>query len=75
MNVLFDLNVLIDVACRWQRFPESLSLYRQIIARPTDHGALAACGYTTLYYIINQILSDARTRAVLAQFCAELTVT
>ncbi len=74
MNVLFDLNVLIDVACRWQRFPESLTLYRQIIASPTDHGVLAACGYTTLYYIINQLLSDARTRAVLAQFCTELTV-
>jgi hypothetical protein len=27
-----------------------------------------------LYYIINQLLSDARTRAVLAQFCTELTV-
>jgi len=71
VNVLFDLNVLIDVACRWQRFPESLTLYRQIIASPTDHGALAACGYTTLYYIITQILSDARTRAMLASVKAE----
>lgn len=74
MKVLFDLNVLIDVACRWRRFPESLTLYRQITASPTDEGTLAGCGYTTLYYVIRQSLSDERTRAVLAQFCADLTV-
>lgn len=74
MRVLFDLNVLIDVACRWQRFPDSLTLYQHVLASPVDQGALAGCGYTTLYYVIRQALSEARTRAVLAQFCAELTV-
>lgn len=74
MKVLFDLNVLIDVACRWQRFPDSLTLYRHVLASPAAQGALAGCGYTTLYYVIRQALSEERTRAVLAQFCAELTV-
>lgn len=71
MKVLFDLNVLIDVACRWRRFPDSLTLYRQVLASPTAQGAWPGCGYTTLYYVIRQSLSEARTRAVLAQFGAE----
>src|SRR5215510_10701234 len=61
-------------ASRWQPFPDSLTLYRHVLASPTDQGALAGCGYTTLYYVIRQALSEARTRAVLTQFCAELTV-
>jgi hypothetical protein len=74
VKVLFDLNVLIDVACRWRRFPDSLTLYRHVLASPTDQGALAGCGYTTLYYVIRQSLSEEHTRAVLAQFCTDLTV-
>jgi hypothetical protein len=72
--VLFDLNVLIDVACRWQRFPDSLTLYQHITASPTDQGVFPGCGYTTLYYIMNQIISEERTRAVLAHFCTQLTL-
>ena len=74
MRVLFDLNVLIDVACRWQSFPDSLTLYQHITASPTDEGAFAGCGYTTLYYIMNQMISEARTRAVLVHFCTQLTL-
>ena len=74
MRVLFDLNVLIDVACRWQRFPDSLTLYQQITASSTDQGAFAGCGYTTLYYVMNQLISEARTRAVLVHFCTQLTL-
>lgn len=74
MRVLFDLNVLIDVACRWQSFPDSLTLYQHITASPTDQGALAGCGYTTLYDVIKQILSEERTRAVLMHFCTQLSV-
>jgi hypothetical protein len=74
VRVLFDLNVLIDVACRWQSFPDSLTLYQHITASPTDQGALPACGYTTLYYVINQIISEERTRAVLTHFCTQLTL-
>ena len=74
MRVLFDLNVLIDVACRWQRFPDSLTLYQHITQSPTDQGAFAGCGYTTLYYVINQILSEERTRAVLVHFGTQLTL-
>jgi hypothetical protein len=72
--VLFDLNVLIDVACRWRSFPDSLTLYQQITTRPTDQGALPGCGYTTLYYVMNQMISEARTRAVLVHFCTQLTL-
>lgn len=74
MNVLFDLNVLIDVACRWQRFPDSLALYQHITASATDHGVLPGCGYTTLYYIMKPFLGEERTRAVLAHWCLQLTV-
>jgi hypothetical protein len=74
VRVLFDLNVLIDVACRWQRFPDSLTLYQHITTSPTDQGAFAGCGYTTLYYVMNQIISEARTRAVLVHFCTQLTL-
>jgi hypothetical protein len=74
VRVLFDLNVLIDVACRWQRFPDSLTLYQHITASPTDQGAFAGCGYTTLYYVMNQIINEERTRAVLAHFCTQLTL-
>ncbi len=68
MRILFDLNVLIDVAGRWQAFPLSLDLYNRVVASPKDEGVFAACGYTTLYYVIHQMLSEERTRAILAQF-------
>ncbi len=74
MRILFDLNVLIDVACRWEQFPASLRLYDQVVMRADDEGAFAACGYTTLYYVINQLLSEARTRAVLTQFRERLVL-
>lgn len=74
MKVLFDLNVLIDVACRWQHFPDSFTLYQHITTSPTDQGAIPGCGYTTLYYVMNQMISEERTRAVLAHFCTQLTM-
>lgn len=74
MKILFDLNVLIDVACRWQSFPISLALYEHVTAEPRHNGAYAACGYTTLYYVIKQSLSEDRTRAVLAHWRAQLTL-
>jgi hypothetical protein len=74
VRILFDLNVLIDVACRWQTFPASLTLYNRVVASPTHEGAFAACGYTTLYYVLNQMLSEDRSRAVLAHFRRHLTL-
>jgi hypothetical protein len=74
VKILFDLNVLIDVACRWQQFPASLTLYNRVIASAQDEGAFAACGYTTLYYVLNQMLSEQRTRAVLTHFRQRLTL-
>lgn len=74
MKVLFDLNVLIDVACRWRRFPDAVTLYRQVLASPVDQDAWPGGGDTTLYDIIRQSLDEERTRAMLAQFGAELTL-
>ncbi len=74
MRVLFDLNVLIDVACRWQIHPASFDLYNAIVVSPSDTGVVPACGYTTLYYVIGQLLSEDRTRAVLDRFRQQLEV-
>lgn len=74
MKILFDLNVLIDVASRWQTFPASLALYNRVVAGPATAGVWAACGYTTLYYVLNQALSEARTRAIVAHFRQQLTL-
>jgi hypothetical protein len=69
-----DLNVLIDVACRWQDFPASLTLYNRIVASPYHDGALAACGYTVLYDVIQQLIGTERARAVVAHFRETLTL-
>lgn len=74
MKLLFDLNILIDVACRWQTFPTSLTLYNRVVTSPMHEGTFAACGYTTLYYVLTQILTGDRTRAVLANFRRRLTL-
>ncbi len=74
MKLLFDLNILIDVACRWQTFPASLDLYNRVVTSSTHEGVFAACGYTTLYYVLNQSLAEDRTRAVLLNFCRRLTL-
>ena len=74
MRILFDLNVLVDVACRWERFPASLDLYNRVVSSAGDQGCIPACGYTTLYYVLNQLLSGERTRGVLVQFRQTLTL-
>jgi hypothetical protein len=66
--ILFDLNIMVDVALRWQTFPVSLTLYTQVLRRPLHTGALAACGYTTLYYLLRQQLSAEDARALLDYF-------
>lgn len=52
----------------------SLALYERVTAAPCHNGAFAACGYTTLYYVVKQSLSEERTRAVLAHWRAQLTL-
>lgn len=74
MRILFDLNVLIDVACRWEQFPASLRLYDQVVMQTDHEGAFAAYGYTTLCYVINQLLSETRTRGVLTRFRERLVL-
>lgn len=68
MKVLFDLDVLIDVAIRWREFPDSKEMFARIAYDPRHIGLFPGCGYTTLYYIFRQSLSDERTRQVLAHF-------
>jgi predicted nucleic acid-binding protein len=66
--ILFDLNVVVDVAVRWQTYPHSLTLYTRMVRSPLHTGALPACGYTTLYYLLQQWLSREDARAFLAYF-------
>jgi predicted nucleic acid-binding protein len=71
---LLDLNVLIDAACRWREFPHSLELYNKLVTSGQDSGAFPACGYTTLYYVIKQMISEQRTRAVMENFRRRLAL-
>ena len=61
MKILFDLNVLLDVAYRPQRYPHSVQLYHRLVAmRQHQHqGTFPACGYTTLYYQLRRNLPSA----------------
>ena len=68
MKVLFDLNVLIDVAIRWREFPDSKEVFECIAYDPSRIGLFPGCGYTTLFYIFRQSLPDEQTRQVLAHF-------
>ena len=72
MKIVFDPNVLIDVACRWQDFPDSLELYNRVIQDPAHEGAVPGCGYTTLYYVLKQILPESSARAFLSRFSQTL---
>jgi len=74
LKILFDLNVLIDVACRWEDFPTSYELYRNVVSSDEHQGCFPACGYTTLYYVIAQLISEKRTRGVLKEFGMRLTM-
>ena len=68
MKVLFDLNVLVDIARRWKKFPESLELYHRVLQNPSHEGGFPACGYTTLYYVLSQEISESTARAFLKRF-------
>jgi hypothetical protein len=68
VKILFDLNVLIDVACRWQRFPESLDLYNRTVRSSEHEGGFPACGFTTLYFVLSQEIGEASARAFLRRF-------
>lgn len=60
MRLLFDLNVLLDVAYRPQRYPHSVQLYHRIVAMRQHQGTFPACGYTTLYYLLFRNLPSAQ---------------
>ncbi|MEE8587513.1 MAG: PIN domain-containing protein, partial [Acidobacteriota bacterium] len=72
MRILFDLNVLLDASIRWRKFPGSLQLYNRVLADAALEGAFPGCGYTTLYYILKQELSDLDARAVVSNFATRL---
>lgn len=72
MKILFDLNVLVDVAARWQRYPESLSLYETVLASTEHQGAFAGCGYMTLYYILERVIEKSQARATVAHLSTTL---
>ena len=75
MKLLFDLNVLIDVAARWQKFPESYAAYNALLERADHAICLPACGYTTLYYVLAKLLSEEQARQTVRRFTDVMGVT
>ncbi len=74
MKILFDINVLVDVACRWREFPESQELYDRVTKEHAAEGALPGCAYTTLYYILCQTLSKSQALASTMEFRRRLEI-
>ncbi len=74
MKILLDLNVLIDAACRWQRYPESLALYEFLAQGATAKGLIPGCGYTTLYYVLTKQIGENMARRFVARFSDTLEV-
>jgi hypothetical protein len=74
MKLLFDLNVLLDVALRPRTYPMSLTLYHRIVASPLHQGTFAACGYTTLYYFMHRDLGAHDARNALLEWHKRFTL-
>ena len=74
MRIVLDLNVLIDVACRWRQFPASLELYNRIVQDPNHEGAFPGCGYTTVHYVLKQLMPEAAARRFLLRFGETLSI-
>jgi hypothetical protein len=75
VKILFDLNVLLDVAYRPQRYPHSGQLYHRVVATRQHQGTFPACGYTTLYYLLRRNLPTARdARDTLLEWHQRLTL-
>ena len=60
MKILFDLNVLLDVAYWPQRYPRLGAVLSPAGRHAAAPGHLPACGYTTLYYQLRRNLPSAR---------------
>ena len=72
MRILFDLNVLLDVAIRWEKYPDSLRLYEEVGSTTRLEGVWPACGFTTLYYILKRELGDRKAKEFIALFSKDL---
>lgn len=55
MRIVIDLNIWIDIAARPSSFPESIELYRRI-EEGFHKACLPLCAYTTLYYLLAQLI-------------------
>jgi len=65
-RVCFDLNVLIDVAARWQSYPDSAQVFETIVFDPQYEGRWPACAFTTYYYVLAKLITAPRAREFIA---------
>ncbi len=74
MKILFDLDVLTDIACRWEEFPESLELYRKILSNPANYPCFPACEYSSLYQEAGRRIPELLARKGMGEFRRNLNL-
>lgn len=62
MRFLLDLNVWTDIAARPKDFPRSIDAYR-ILQQRAHEICFPLCGYTTVYYVLKQVVPEQGARA------------
>jgi hypothetical protein len=55
VNILFDANIYIDIACRPDTQLASVNLFKKLIRSPGIIISLANCSYTDIYYVISKL--------------------
>lgn len=64
MRVVLDANIWIDIAARPKTYPESAEILR-ILELRGDFIFLPLCAYTTIYYVLQKVLSASAAVAFL----------
>ncbi len=55
MNILFDANIFIDIACRPNSQLASVNLFKKLVRSPGIVVSLASCSYTDIYYVVSKL--------------------
>ena len=64
MKALFDINIWIDIAARPIHYPDSAELFIHLLQK--RHSIqLPLCGYTTIYYLLGQLIGEKGAREFL----------
>lgn len=56
MKILFDINLWVDMAARPTQYPQAAKLY-EALSKEGHTVCLPLCGYTTLFYLVERLLS------------------